>query len=147
MNNYKQFMIDSNCIEGEDRLNPGDLVAIDYTLATGLEHLNEILEVHRILTLHLEVEWCGKWRTCDVQVGGYTCPSHVFIPSLMDAYINTKMQSWETHNRFQKIHPFQDFNGRVGRLIWLAKAIKEGYNFTIPFLQKYYYQTLKQGEK
>jgi len=33
------------------------------------------------------------------------------------------MNSWEAHNKFEAIHPFQDLNGKVGRLIWLSKAI------------------------
>jgi Fic family protein len=71
------------------------------------------------------------------------------VPDLMDNFIKVLpiLDSWETHNKFEKIHCFTDLNGRVGRLIWLRKAIDEGYNFEIPFLQMYYYQTLQHYEK
>jgi len=46
----------------------------------------------------------------------------------------------EFHQRFEKIHPFQDGNGRVGRLIMLKECLK--YNY-VPILVseniKYYY--------
>lgn len=55
-----------------------------------------------------------------------------------------KLDAWEAHNRFQKIHPFEDLNGRTGRLIWLHKAIDEGYTGRIGFLHAYYYATLSR---
>ena len=48
--------------------------------------------------------------------------------------------------RFEKIHPFQDGNGRVGRLIMFKECLK--YNI-VPFiieddLKLYYYRGLKE---
>ena len=54
----------------------------------------------------------------------------------------------EFHYHFEKIHPFQDGNGRVGRLIIFKECLK--YNI-IPFIvderhKLYYYRGLKEFE-
>ena len=110
----------------------------------GIETLSDILTLHSFVGMYLEKRWVGGWRDCDLTVGKYEPPSWKFVPGLMQKYIEDfpELKSWEAHNRFEKIHPFQDLNGRVGRLIWLSKAVDEGYDFQIPFLQMYYYQTL-----
>lgn len=145
MENWKKFMLESNQIEGEDRLNPGDAEAFNWA-TTGIEVEAHILHCHYLLTEHLSVDWSGKWRTCDVRVGGYIAPRHQLVPGLMERFIAQlhihRLNSWQAHNAFQKIHPFEDFNGRTGRLIWLSKAMHEGYDFELSFLHKYYYQTL-----
>ena len=145
MNKYEKFMLESNRIEGEDRINPGDMEAMDFTIKTRLQHMNQILVVHNLLGAYLKKSWVGKWRDCDVWVGGHECPDPMIIPDLMEKYMRSspEMKSWEAHNEFEYIHPFQDLNGRTGRLIWLARALSEGYDFQIPFLQRYYYQTLQ----
>ncbi len=50
------------------------------------------------------------------------------------------------HYRFEKIHPFQDGNGRVGRLILLKECLKHNI---VPFiideqLKLFYYRGLKK---
>ena len=59
----------------------------------------------------------------------------------------------EFHARFEKIHPFQDGNGRVGRIIIFKECLK---NNIIPFIildkdKVFYYRGLKEyqngGEK
>lgn len=50
------------------------------------------------------------------------------------------------HVKFERIHPFQDGNGRVGRLIMFKECLK--YNI-VPFiiednLKLYYYRGLKE---
>lgn len=53
------------------------------------------------------------------------------------------------HYKFETIHPFQDGNGRVGRLILFKECLK---NNIIPFiitdeLKYYYYRGLKEWKK
>lgn len=55
----------------------------------------------------------------------------------------------EFHVAFEKIHPFQDGNGRVGRLIMFKECLK--YNI-VPFiiednLKLFYYRGLKEWNK
>ena len=139
------FMLESNFIEGETSLNPNDLLCARRAISGGLSSLEDILEVHKLLTEHKRDFYSGgKWRTVNVRVGNYYPPSFDEVPKLMEGFNHTygEFGSWKTHNDFEQIHPFEDFNGRMGRLIWLSLAVNEGYNFTIPFLRAYYYQTL-----
>jgi len=141
-------MLESNQIEGEDRINPGDEKAFDFAVS-GIKGLRHITDIHQILGAYLKKPWVGRFRDCAVTVGGHSCPHHTELVELMVEYVANldDMDSWTAHNEFEKIHPFQDLNGRTGRLIWVSKAIDEGYDFSIPFLQKYYYQTLTQYER
>lgn len=149
LDKLKKFMLESNAIEGEKGLNPLDQGIVEAVYIDGFRNLEELLGTHKSLTFHLKESWSGKWRNVNVRVGNYHAPDWTQVPSLMAQYWNKwdQMDSWTAHNEFEKIHPFQDFNGRMGRLIWLSKAVKEGYNFSIPFLQMYYYQTLKHVNK
>jgi Fic family protein len=144
------FMLQSNRIEGEDRLNPGDEEAIEY-MKLGLSSLQDILNIHTILGKHLKQPWVGRLRRVNVHVGDYAPPDHTRLLDLMQDYVQWYrlpiISSFEAHNEFELIHPFQDLNGRVGRLIWLSKALQEGYKYNIPFLQAYYYQVLAREER
>lgn len=158
---YEKFMRDSNAIEGEfenfpmsaygpifrsGSLHPNDIEAVKYAIKS---KGRDIEGIHVIVGQYLNEEWVGRWRLCNVRVGSYRAPDWRQIPDLMKEYWEKfpSLKSWEAHNEFEKIHPFQDLNGRVGRILWLVKALKEGYNFSIPFLQSYYYQTLDRFEK
>ncbi len=52
----------------------------------------------------------------------------------------------DLHVRFEKIHPFQDGNGRVGRLIMFKECLRSGI---VPFiitdeLKMFYYRGLRE---
>lgn len=142
----QQFALESNHIEGENSFTEGQLKAVlDAQAMSGhlsLMNLEAIKDWHR--KCFAPASWAGKWRDCQVYIGNHIPIPPEQVPLAMKEFIQDfpDMDSWEAHNAFEKIHPFQDGNGRIGRLIWLCKAIEEGYNYQIPFLQKYYYQTL-----
>lgn len=71
---------------------------------------------------------------------------------LLIKYNNIKDISFEDivyfHHRFEKIHPFQDDNGRVGRLIAFKECLK---NNIVPFITEdvkeyFYYRGLDKIE-
>lgn len=49
------------------------------------------------------------------------------------------------HKVYESIHPFMDGNGRSGRMIWLWQMQREGYDGSLGFLHKWYYQSLEAG--
>ena len=91
------------------------------------------------------------------EVGGHptTSPSEVKkeIVKLLEWYhsINkVKIEDIiEFHQRFEEIHPFQDGNGRVGRLIMLKECLKHNL---VPILitdddKYFYYRGLKEWHR
>ena len=96
----------------------------------------------------------GDYKTAPNEVGGMntTLPEDVAgeMEVLLSEY-NAKGQKTledilEFHVKFEKIHPFQDGNGRVGRLIMFKECLK--YSI-VPFiiqdeLKMFYYRGLKE---
>lgn len=79
----------------------------------------------------------------------YTPPPGNLVPKLLSALIkkiNTeKIHPYLAHYEYEKIHPFTDGNGRSGRALWLWHMHKlTGYDGSLKFLHKYYYQSLQQ---
>ena len=75
------------------------------------------------------------------------------MQDLISKYNETKEKTFEEilafHVEFEKIHPFQDGNGRVGRLIIFKECLK---NNIVPFIideehKLYYYRGLKMWEQ
>ncbi len=74
---------------------------------------------------------------------------HKEIKALLKEYNSRKHPTLEDiidfHQRFEAIHPFQDGNGRVGRLIMFRECLRFGY---VPFiitdeLKMFYYNGLR----
>ena len=98
----------------------------------------------------------GDYKKLPNEVGGMntTLPEEVSekMKELLDEYNAKEEKSLDDvldfHVKFEKIHPFQDGNGRVGRLIMFKECLK--YNI-IPFiieddLKMFYYRGLAEWE-
>jgi cell filamentation protein len=99
-----------------------------------------ILQIHKIAFGDL-YDWAGAWRTVKVQVGLLTPPDPVKVPNLIYQFIdnvNYKLSKAISisekvdvltycHYEFVKIHPFNNGNGRTGRLLMNLIALKLGY--------------------
>jgi Fic family protein len=124
--------------------------------------LDIIKEFHKILksgTSDAQKSWfsVGNWKKLPNEVGGTetTKPENVEndLTQLNHWYLNLETVSFENiveyHYRFEKIHPFQDGNGRVGRLILFRECLK---NNLVPFIiddshKQFYYRGLKEFER
>jgi len=139
-------------------------VAFDYMLNTLTQplSLDIIKEFHKILksgTSDAQKSWfsVGNWKKLPNEVGGTetTKPENVEndLNQLNHWYLNLETVSFENiveyHYRFERIHPFQDGNGRVGRLILFRECLK---NNLVPFIiddshKQFYYRGLKEFER
>lgn len=133
-----------------------DLI-IDHAKAALTEKI--IKELHLILkngTSDSRKEWfaVGDYKKLPNEVGGMetVLPEEVAdqMKALLVEYNGKKDKKLEDildfHVKFERIHPFQDGNGRVGRLIMFKECLK--YNI-VPFiiedhLKVFYYRGLKE---
>lgn len=134
---------------------------IDYIIDHAEERLTEkfIKHLHLLLksgTSHSRKDWfaVGDYKRLPNEVGGQeTCPPedvHKELKTLLTDYYHNRQQTFENilnfHVRFEQIHPFQDGNGRVGRLLMFKECLA---NNIVPFiitdeLKMYYYRGLRE---
>lgn len=137
---------------------------IDYIIDHAEQKLSEnfIKQLHLLLkagTSDSQKSWfaVGDYKRLPNEVGGIeTClPENVHqeMKSLIKAYNSIKEPCFEDildfHVRFEVIHPFQDGNGRVGRLLMFKECLANGH---VPFiitdeLKMYYYRGLSEWNR
>ncbi|MDD6351194.1 MAG: Fic family protein [Lachnospiraceae bacterium] len=148
-----RMIFETNTIDVGDGILVDDILetvhhfrAIDYCIDIAEEPLSEeiIKKLHYILkhdTRDSTLSWfaVGDYKKRPNMVGGIetTPPEDVesTIHDLLSDYQKKSSISFEDivefHARFEKIHPFQDGNGRVGRLIAFKECLK---NKIVPFI-------------
>lgn len=164
-----RFIFETNTIGvTEESVRVDDIVettnhfrCIDRIIDMASDKLSErlIKELHQMLKVGTSdslKEWfrVGEYKKLPNEVGGMeTCaPERVAnkMNLLLRSYNGKKRHTLEDiidfHQRFESIHPFQDGNGRVGRLIMFKECLA---NRITPFiiteeLKQFYYRGLAQ---
>lgn len=163
-------IFETNTLGAEDNLVVDDIIetvnhfrAIDYCIEVAEEALSEeiIKHLHYLLKMRTQAErlaWfqIGYYKQRPNVVGGTKTSAPKEVPAAMKALIAAYLEKdtasladiIEFHYRFEKIHPFQDGNGRVGRLIAFKECLKHNL---VPFIiedrkKYYYYRGLKEYE-
>ncbi len=134
---------------------------IDNIIDHATDKLTEayIKELHGILksgTQDSQKDWfrVGDYKMLPNEVGGMeTCEPelvHKRMSTMLRDYNSKKDKTFDDvldlHHEFEAIHPFQDGNGRVGRLVMFKECLANGI---VPFiitedLRRFYYQGLRQ---
>ncbi len=165
-----RMIFETNTVDVGDGVPVDDIIettnhfrAVDYMITHAEENLSEgfIKELHKILktaTKDSTLPWfaVGEYKKRPNTVGGRmtTKPAEVAkaVQSLLREYLAKEATTFEDivdlHFCFECIHPFQDGNGRVGRLIAFKECLKHNI---IPFIiedqkKMYYYRGLREYE-
>lgn len=163
-----RLIFETNTIDMGDGIPVDDILetvhhfrAIDYCIDVAEEKLTEqmIKKFHYILkhdTKDSTLSWfaVGDYKKRANVVGGRETSKPLEVSNHMkkllevyNAKNDVKIEDIiELHAKFEQIHPFQDGNGRVGRLIVLKECLK---NNIIPFIiedskKSFYYRGLSK---
>jgi Fic family protein len=163
----KKFLNESNKIEGIEDQKSLEQATFAFEHLIKYAELNggHILKAHKILMLNqpLRPNERGYWRRVPVYIGGNEAMDWHDIKYAMSELIDQMNQevqrhapnltikqlehnAWANHIRFEKIHPFVDGNGRVGRMLLNWQRLRVGLPMVIieAVNRGTYYEMFKQ---
>lgn len=127
--NIEEFIKESNAIEGIYDSSEVKTSMNAWEYLKGIHGLTKasLLETHRLIMEHLDPEIAGKFRTCDVQVGNDVKIPWRKVAGEVEFWLTQKPSSAISclllHQQFEDIHPFEDGNGRTGRIIYARQCL------------------------
>jgi len=156
MYNVPQWIRESNLIEGID--DPVmDYASLRAWMWLRGQHMSEqsILLTHSKIINGSNERIAGKFRTCGVYVGNYVAPDWWKVPSLIEGWLRvhggakTEENIKAAHIAFENIHPFEDGNGRTGRMLMNNQRLLAGLEpLCIRAYERWdYYRWFEEGRK
>lgn len=110
-------------------------------------NLKSLTQMHRLLFNRVSPEIAGLFKRENVVINNEqtTDWKHVKkeLQQLFRWFLENKKKEYapilalEFHHRFERIHPFVDGNGRIGRLLFNAFLLQQGYMPTIFFSENH----------
>lgn len=120
-----EFLRESNAIENvHEQSALADAERAWEYLANQDELTHQVVKhVHELLLQNRQPDIAGEYRNVHVRIGSDIPPHPSHVSDLMDDLLcrapGTGVEAISWHVDFEKIHPFADGNGRVGRLLYL----------------------------
>lgn len=152
----KQAVNVDDVIETANHFRCIDLVIDDANRALSQAMIKRLHETLKSGTSDSRQDWfaVGEYKKLPNEVGGQETVAPEDVENRMRALLNaynaktrkTLRDLLDFHVQFESIHPFQDGNGRVGRLILFKECLK---NDIVPFiitdnLKMFYYRGIRE---
>jgi Fic family protein len=123
---YLQALQAFHCLDKATRLTPNWIKSVHSALMVG----------------KVDDKYRGAWRDCPVWIGGHEAIPFYCIDDRVEEWCEWVQNLHKAkdinfaHVQFERIHPFIDGNGRVGRILWQWLRLKNKLPLKIIYEEK-----------